>query len=146
MVIGIMGESCTGKSSIAKEIRKNLDVTIVSGKDYLRFAKNEAEARKIFIEKLSNATVSDDENIIFVISEKEHLELLPEKAVRVLVTAELDKIKERFALRIHSNLPPSVAKMLDAKHGMFHKESHDIHVVSGEKSIEELCADIMKLL
>lgn len=146
MVIGIIGESCTGKSSIAKEISKDLAATIISGKDYLRFAKNEAEAKKIFIGKLVNATESADENIIFVISEKEHLGLLPEKAFRVLVTADLDKIKERFAVRMHGNLPGPVAKMLEAKHGIFDKEKNDIHVVSGENGIEELCADIMKLL
>ena len=46
MVIGIFGISCTGKSAIASEISNRINATIYTGKDYLRFAKNEADAKK----------------------------------------------------------------------------------------------------
>ena len=44
MVIGIIGESCAGKSTLAGELQKAFGGEVVTGKDYLRLAKSEAEA------------------------------------------------------------------------------------------------------
>lgn len=140
MVIGIIGESCTGKSTLAEQLKETIGGTVYTGKDYLRLAKNEAIARKLFQKELQNAV--DGESVIYVISEQEHLELLPEQAVRILVTAELEQIKERFAQRMHGNLPAPVAAMLERKHGCFDEIAYDIHVVSGETKAEEVCAAI----
>ena len=104
MVIGIFGESCTGKSSLADELHGKRDSTIYAGKEYLKLAKSEAEARSRFIELLK-AHEDTDETLIYVISEKDQLALLPEKAIRVLMTAGLDTIKERFAKRMNGSLP-----------------------------------------
>jgi uridine kinase len=52
MIIGIFGASCTGKSSIADEISKRTGAKLFTGKDYLKFAKSEAEARREFIDML----------------------------------------------------------------------------------------------
>ena len=41
MVIGIIGESCTGKSTLAKKLQSILGADIYTGKDYLRLAKND---------------------------------------------------------------------------------------------------------
>ena len=82
------------------------------------------------------------ENIIYVISEKEHLSLLPEEALRILVTADLELIKTRFAERMRGNLPAPVAAMLEKKHGCFDAVSHDIHVVSGETDLDAVCKQI----
>ena len=109
MVIGIIGENCTGKSTLAEEIRRELGGEIVTGKDFLRMAKSEGEAKKLFREKLKNAVSGD--NVIYVITEPEHLELLPEGAVRILVHADLDTIRERFKARMRGNLPAPVAAM-----------------------------------
>ena len=130
MVIGIFGESCTGKSTLAETIAANIPCEIFTGKDYLRLAKNENIAKAMFQKKL-NAAVSG-ENVIYVISEKEHLPLLPEGALRILVTADLETVKARFAQRMRGNLPAPVAAMLEKKHGCFDAEPHDIHVISGE--------------
>ena len=92
MVIGIIGESCTGKSTLAKKLQSILGADIYTGKDYLRLAKNENMAKKLFQKQLEAAMCGP--NIIYVISEKEHLTLLPDKAIRILVTADLDVIKE----------------------------------------------------
>lgn len=40
-------------------------------------------------------------SIIYIISEIEHLGLLAENAFRVLVTADVDSIKQRFAKRLN---------------------------------------------
>ena len=140
MVIGIFGESCTGKSTLAKEISKELSSKVFSGKDYLRLAKNEAIAKKVFTNLLNEAI--DGENIIYVISEQEHLPLLPQEAVRILVTAELDMVKSRFAARMGGVLPKPVEMMLEKKHGCFDGERCDIHMESGVNSPEDVILQI----
>lgn len=140
MVIAIIGESCTGKSTIAEKLKTMLNAEVFTGKDYMRLAKNEDAAKKIFREKMGDAT--SEAPIIYVISEKEHLGLLPEKAFRILATAELDMIKERFARRMHGNLPASVADMLERKHGCFDSVDCDIHVRSGEGDLDEICLSV----
>ncbi len=144
MVIAIIGESCTGKSTLADQIKEQIGGEIYTGKDYLRLAKNEGIAQKLFQKKLQEAVTGG--NIIYVISEEEHLSLLPEKAVRILVTAELEQIKERFAQRMHGNLPAPVAAMLERKHGCFDGIVHDIHVISGETEIEDVCRRISSIV
>jgi len=144
MVIGIFGESCTGKSTLAENIAAALNCEVFTGKDYLRLAKNENIAKTLFQKKL-NAAVSG-ENIIYVISEKEHLPLLPEGAFRILATADLELIKSRFAQRMRGNLPAPVVAMLESKHGCFDDVPHDIHVASGETDIESVVDRIIKEL
>ena len=140
MVIGIFGESCTGKSTLAEKIATSFPCEVFTGKDYLRLAKNENIAKVMFQKKLSAAVSC--ENIIYVISEKEHLSLLPEGALRILVTADLELIKSRFDKRMRGNLPAPVAAMLEKKHGCFDAEPHDIHVVSGETDLDAVVAQI----
>ena len=94
MLIGIIGENCSGKSTLAEAIKDALGAEVMTGKDYLRMAKSESEAVNLFQEKLRNAVSGS--NLIYVISEPEHAALLPEGAVRILVSADLDTIKKRF--------------------------------------------------
>lgn len=140
MVIGIFGESCTGKSTLAEKIAMSFPCEVFNGKDYLRLAKNENIAKVMFQKRLTAA--ANGENIIYVISEKEHLSLLPEGALRILVTADLDLIKSRFSQRMRGNLPAPVAAMLEKKHGCFDNIRHDIHVISGETDLDEICKQI----
>jgi cytidylate kinase len=141
MVIGIFGESCTGKSTLAERLKGMLNAEVYAGKDYLRFAKNESMAKKLFRKELEAAV--SGKHIIYVISELEHLPLLPEGALRVLVTADLELIKARFASRMKGNLPAAVAAMLERKHGCFDGEAHHLHVVSGETDLDALCHQIV---
>ena len=140
MVIGIIGENCTGKSTLANELNKFLNAEIITGKDYLRMAKSESEATVLFKEKLKQAMLSG--NIIYVISEKEHIGLLPEGAIKILVVAELESIKERFKARMHGNLPTPVEQMLERKHGMFDDGAYDFRFDSSKDVIEEICQKI----
>lgn len=39
MVIALIGESCTGKSTLAGMLKEKLGALVFSGKDYLRLAK-----------------------------------------------------------------------------------------------------------
>ena len=141
MLIGIIGESSTGKSTLAEKIAGSFPCEVITGKDYLRLAKNENIAVAMFRKKL-DAAISGD-NIIYVISEMEHLSLLPEGALRILVTADIDLIKQRFAQRMRGNLPAPVASMLEKKHGCFDAQPHDIHVISGETDLDSVIAQIV---
>ena len=136
MVIGIFGENCTGKSTLAEKLRECINARIYTGKDYLRLEKNEAAAEETFRAMLREAVAG--ENIIYVISEKEHLSLLPGGCVRVLATAG-------FAERMRGNLPAPVAAMLERNHGCFDMEPHDMEVVSGQTDLDEACGRIIEM-
>lgn len=144
MVIGIFGESCVGKSLLAGRLKGRLDAEVYTGKDFLRLAKNGTQAEQIFQEKLLAAM--DGTHVIYVVAEKEHLSLLPEGAVRVLVTAGLETIKARFAQRMNGTLPAPVAEMLERKHGLFDSEPHHVHVKSGETDLDLACEQILRLI
>lgn len=140
MVIALFGESCTGKSTIAGRLAQRLGAEIITGKDYLKLAKSEAEATQLFREKLRG-----DGRMIYVISEPEQLALLPEACVRVLVCASLETIRTRFAARMHGQLPPPVATMLERKHGRFEPEAHDLRIDTDVIAPEDACAQICAL-
>lgn len=140
MVIGVFGESCTGKTTLARLLETRLDARVYTGKDYLRFSKNESIAKKLFQKELEQAV--SGKHIIYVISEPEHLPLLPEGTVRVLVTADMELIKSRFAERMRGVLPAAVGAMLERKHGCFDAELHHIHVISEETDLDAVCSQI----
>ena len=117
MLIAIIGENCVGKSTLADRINEKLHAKIYSGKDYLRLEKNPSVALEKFKTMLNESVTG--ENVIYVITEKEHVDLLPINAFRIVLTAELDTIKERFKERMRGNLPLPVEKMLESKHGMY---------------------------
>lgn len=144
MVIGIFGESCVGKSTLAEKISKTINARIYTGKDYLRMAKNEDIAKKMFVAQLQEAI--EGESIIYVISEKDHLKLLPEGAIRILVTADIELIKERFAARMRGKLPAPVERMLEQRHGCFNGEKHDIHINSSEDGNSSILNQIEALI
>lgn len=144
MVIGIIGESCTGKSTLADQLKRALQAQVFTGKDYLRLAKGEALAQNLFRKKLEEA--APDEHILYVVSEAEHLQLLPENAIRILVTADLETIKERFARRMRGNMPAPVAAMLEGKHGCFDGVAHDLHLVSRQFDPDEVCALVERMI
>lgn len=123
MVIGLIGENCSGKSTMARQIAEKIPAEIITGKDYLRMAKNQGEAARLFKNKLHDAAAG--ENIIYVISEKDQINLLPDEAMLVLVKADISTIRERFSQRMHGSLPAPVEKMLEKKHGMFDEGDYD---------------------
>ena len=66
---------------------------------------------------LSDAVTGD--NLIYLITEFEHLNFLPQGAFKIVLTAELITIKARFKERMRGNLPIPVERMLEIKHGIF---------------------------
>lgn len=144
MVIGIIGESCTGKSTLAKALASRINAEVISGKDYIRMSKNESEAASLFRQKLAKAVHGN--SIIYVITEKDQLAFLPDQSVRIVITADLETIQERFAQRMHGNLPAPVKMMLERKHGCFDHEPCDLHLKSETLDIDQECNQILSLL
>lgn len=140
MLIAIIGENCAGKSTLAGKLNALLGGEIMSGKDYLRLAKSESMAAMLFKKKLKEAV--NGENLIWVISEKEHLAFLPEGAVRILVNADLSVIKERFKARMHGSLPAPVEQMLERKHGSFDSFEYEYRFDSGKDDPDELIENL----
>ena len=135
MLIAIIGENCVGKSTLANKVKERIGATIYSGKDYLRLEKNPSMAIDKFRAILKEAVVGD--HIIYLITEKEHIQLLPEGTFRIVLTAELETIKSRFKERMRGNLPMPVEKMLEAKHGMY--DSLDCNLkLDGNYNIEDV--------
>ena len=137
MVFGIIGENCSGKSTIAEKIKTEFGAEIITGKEYLRMAKSESEAVSLLREKLRRAVSGND--IIYVITDPEHVKLLPDGAIRILVTADLETIKKRFRARMHGNLPAPIGLMLERKHGMFDSGEYDYRFDGVAGDAEAFC-------
>ena len=117
MLIAIIGENCVGKSTLAGKINEKFNGKIYSGKDYLRLEKNPSVAETTFKNLLKDAVEGD--NIIYIITEREHLNLLPDNTFKIVLTADIEVIKERFKARMRGNLPLPLEKMLEANHGIY---------------------------
>ena len=142
MLIAIIGENCVGKSTLANRINEAMGAKIYVGKDYLRLEKNPSMALEKFKAVLENAVAG--ENVIYVITEKEHVQLLPKGAFRIVLTAKLDVIKERIKARMRGNLPMPLEKMLEAKHGVY--DQLECHLKLDENyDIEEILKVLNKI-
>lgn len=134
MLIAIIGENCVGKSTVANLIKQKINVTVYTGKDYLRLEKNQDLAKLRFKQILQDAVLG--ENIIYVISENEHLQFLCDGAIKILVSARLETIKSRFAKRMGGVLPAPLEKMLESRHGAFDNIECDLKI-DGENFNEQ---------
>ena len=65
MVIGIIGESCVGKSTLALRLKEELGAEVITGRDYLRLAKSEAVAKKLFTKRLDEARATFSCDFVF---------------------------------------------------------------------------------
>ena len=63
--------------------------------------------------------------------------------MKVLVTADLSIIKERFARRMHGHLPATVELMPERNHGRFDGTAVDFRDDGGCGDAEALCAKIL---
>ena len=144
MVIALIGENCSGKSTLAEKIKNALGAEIITGKDYLRMAKSEGEAEALFKKKLNSAVSCG--GIVYVIADRDLLRLLPDGALRILVSADIDTIKARFASRMNGALPAPVAAMLERKHGIFDSGEYDFRFDGVNGDADLLCEEIKKRL
>ena len=129
MLIAIIGENCVGKSTLANKIKETIGANIYTGKDYLRLEKNPSVAVEKFKSILKESVTGD--NIIYLITERDHLNLLPQGSIKIVLTASLDTIKARFRERMRGNLPLPVEKMLEAGHGIYDNLDCDMKLDEG---------------
>ncbi len=141
MLIAVIGENCVGKSTLANKINEKLNAKIYTGKDYLRLEKNPTVALETFKKILQDAILGD--NIIYLITEKEHLALLPNNTFKIVLTCDLTVIKERFKERMRGNLPMPLEKMLEVKHGMYDNLDCDLKL-DNHYNIDEVLEKIGK--
>lgn len=141
MLIAVIGENCVGKSTLANKINEKLNAKIYTGKDYLRLEKNPTVALETFKKILQDAVLGD--NIIYLITEKEHLALLPNNTFKIVLTCDLTVIKERFKERMRGNLPMPLEKILEAKHGMYDNLECDLKL-DNHYNIDEVLEKIQK--
>ena len=142
MLIAIFGESCTGKSTLAEKIADSLSCEIITGKDYLRLAKNENIAKMLFQKKLQAAVTGEKCGQI---------------AAHALSKPGLDQFqvcsnqdpqcplrqqRQMFLFRDYIN--DVLAVMLEKKHGCFDDVPHDFYVVSGETDLDLIVEEVMR--
>ena len=150
MLYIFMGQSCTGKSTIANKVKELTGAEIFTGKDYLRMAKNEKEAWGLFHEMMSNAASNEGETneaIIYVITEKAQLDRIIDikDSFKVKFNTPLDTIKLRFAKRMNGNLPQPVEKMLEKQYEEWKFIDGDVNVDSSEENdIEKIVNLILR--
>jgi gluconate kinase len=143
-----MGPSCSGKSSIANELKKSTKAKVYAGKDYLRFAKNQDEAWRLFRNELHTASGTClSESVVYIITDKNKLPELQQiqNARFVRFTASLDVLKARFAKRTGGHLPHSVEKMLEQQFQIWEPIKADICIdTSAGQSSDEMISKIIK--
>ena len=144
MVIALIGENCSGKPTLAEKRKNTLGAESITGKDYLRMARSEGMAEALFKKKLNSAVSCG--GIVYVIADRDLLRLLPDGALRILVSADIDTIKARFASRMNGVLPAPVAAMLERKHGIFDSGEYDFRFDGVNGDADLLCEEIKKRL
>ena len=144
MVIGIFGESCTGKSTLAEELRRELDARVYTGRDYLRLARDTG----IRPAGISGAAGGGPLRRTCDLGDLGTRGFRPAPGGQPSgpATAGLPEIKARFARRMGGALPPPVEAMLERKHGCFDGEAHDLHVSSGQTDLGLVCGRIRAMV
>ena len=130
MNILIFGESSTGKSTLASKINEYKDMDIYTGKDYLRLSKNKNESKEQFINMLQDQS----NDIIFVATEKEEVEMVADSVIKILCQASLETKIKRFSVRFNGHMPKPVEDMMKRKDGMFNGFDYDL-LIDGEEDI-----------
>lgn len=144
MVIGIIGESCTGKSTLADQLKRALQAQVFTGKDYLRSPKARP-SRKTSSER-NWRRPRPDEHILYVVSEAEHLPAASGKRNPHPCDRGPGNHQGALRRRMRGNMPAPVAAMLEGKHGCFDGVAHDLHLVSGQFDPDEVCALVERMI
>lgn len=147
MLFVFMGPSCSGKSTTGEIVGKRTGAKIYSGKDYLRLAKAEGEAWRVFQEKMVEAAGhGKEESLIFVCTEKELFDRISvkENIFTVRFTATPEDIKRRFAERMHGNLPKPLEMMLEKQMHLWEGIEAKLLVNSSNESPEDAAESILR--
>jgi hypothetical protein len=116
MLLAFFGPSCSGKSSVASIIAGRTSAEVWSGRDYLRLATSETEAKQLFVAKLRDASHRAElgaGSIIHVVSDPVEAVTVEGCTITAKFAASPEILRERFRKRTGGQLPAGVAEMLD---------------------------------
>lgn len=142
------GPSCSGKSTVAEMIHQETGVPVWVGKDYLRLAKNETEAREIFNTRLREAaqekTLSPHVMIYVVPSLKSlNAAILESPGVtKVKLFADIQVLKERFYKRLQGLGNPPIDAMLQRQLKDIRDETGDMQFDTALVSPRDIAHEI----
>ncbi|MDY0093556.1 MAG: AAA family ATPase [Candidatus Vecturithrix sp.] len=139
------GPSGSGKSTCAKNIAKQGRWNIYTGKDYLRLAKNEAEAWSKFMAQLKEND-AHGMNSIIVITEIELLKKVKEieQVCIIRFTANEDVLLKRFIARINNHSNPTFAKMIKNQKMKWDQSGIDYVIDTTENNEERTMKKILE--
>ena len=127
MVIALIGGRCCGKSALAKAICEKVHAELFTGRSYMDLDPNETRARMIFRGLLMEEQFTDS-YVIYIVTEKELMELLPPRCLKVLCKANLKTVMARFSDQMQAPLTPAMAAMLKKQYNSFDECPHDLSV------------------
>ena len=127
MVIALIGGRCCGKSDLARAICDKVRARLFTGRSYMELAPSEPEARAAFRQLLEQAQDEED-YVIYIVTDRELMELLPERCLRVLCKASLKTVKTRFAAQMQEPLTAAMTAMLKKQYDSFDECPHDLRV------------------
>ena len=127
MVIALIGGRCCGKSDLAKAICDKVLARLFTGRSYMELADSEPEARAAFRQLLEQAQHTED-YVIYIVTDRELMELLPPCCLRVLCKASLKTVKARFSAQMQEPLTAAMAAMLKKQYDSFDDCPHDLRV------------------
>ena len=127
MVIALIGGRCCGKSDLAKAICDKVLARLFTGRSYMELADSEPEARAAFRQLLEQAQHTED-YVIYIVTDRELMELLPPRCLRVLCKASLKTVKARFSAQMQEPLTSAMAAMLKKQYDSFDDCPHDLRV------------------
>lgn len=125
MVIALIGGRCCGKSALAKAICEKVHAAVYTGCSYRDLAPEEEAARAKFRELLAAAQPGED-YVIYLVTDKSLLNVLPDGCLRILCKAQLKTVKERFAAQMGEPLTLPMSTMLERQYNSFDDCPHDI--------------------
>ena len=127
MVIALIGGRCCGKSALAKAICDKVHAEIFTGCSYRDLAPEESTARALFRQRMLEEEFTDS-YLIYIVTDREQMNLLPPRCLRVLCKASLKTVMARFSAQMQEPLTPAMAAMLKKQYNSFDECPHDLSV------------------
>ena len=127
MVIALIGGRCCGKSALARAICDKVHARLFTGRSYMELDPDETRARALFRDLLIQEQFTNS-YVIYIVTEKELVDLLPPRCLRVFCKAGLKTVMARFSEQMQEPLTQTMAAMLKRQYNSFDECPHDLSV------------------
>lgn len=150
MFIMFVGPSCGGKSSTAKVFQEKFGLKIYTGKDYLRLAKSETDAWKVFTEICQTAKENKQlcsHSVIYIASETDKFsDLAKISSFTVHFDASQEILEKRFAPRTGGFVPPPIKKMIEKQKNNWLAVEADFHIDTTESTADYSAEKVLQMV